>query len=87
MSPTRATTLRSKTERVIEEMTTELLELYARRKAARGHPFPPDTEWQREMEDLLARGDEDSLATYAELEERFRAAGGAGEAAAIHRLQ
>ena len=43
-------TLRRKTERVIEEMTTELLELYARRQAAVGHAFSPDTRWQMEME-------------------------------------
>ena len=42
--------LRSRTERGIEIMTTELLELYARRKAAAGHAFSPDTRWQREME-------------------------------------
>ena len=43
-------TLRRKTEKVIEEMTTELLELYARRQAAVGHTFSPDTRWQMEME-------------------------------------
>ena len=43
-------TLRSKTERVIEEMTTELLELYARRQAARGYAFSEDSRWQLEME-------------------------------------
>ena len=42
--------LRSRTEKVIEEMTTELLELYARRQAARGFAFSPDTRWQMEME-------------------------------------
>jgi transcription-repair coupling factor (superfamily II helicase) len=43
-------TLRRKTERVIEEMTTELLELYARRQASVGYAFSPDTRWQMEME-------------------------------------
>lgn len=42
--------LKSRTEKVIEEMTTELLELYARRQSARGHAFSPDTRWQMEME-------------------------------------
>ncbi|MDX1494666.1 MAG: transcription-repair coupling factor, partial [Longimicrobiales bacterium] len=42
--------LKRKTERVIEEMTTELLELYARRQAAKGYAFSPDTRWQMEME-------------------------------------
>ena len=43
-------TLRAKTEKVIEEMTTELLELYARRQTAVGYAFGPDTRWQLEME-------------------------------------
>lgn len=42
--------LRSKTERVIEEMTAELLELYARRQAAEGYAFSADSRWQMEME-------------------------------------
>jgi transcription-repair coupling factor (superfamily II helicase) len=41
---------RKKTQQAIEEMTAELLELYARREASVGHAFPPDTRWQREME-------------------------------------
>ncbi len=43
-------TLRRKTEEAIEKMTAELLELYARREAASGHAFGPDTRWQKEME-------------------------------------
>jgi transcription-repair coupling factor (superfamily II helicase) len=43
-------TLRDRTQRVIEEMTTELLELYARRQTARGYAFGEDTRWQLEME-------------------------------------
>jgi len=43
-------TLRRKTEKAIEEMTAELLQLYARRRTAEGHAFPPDTRWQKEME-------------------------------------
>ena len=42
--------LRRKTEESIEQMTAELLELYARRHMARGHAYPEDTRWQREME-------------------------------------
>ena len=42
--------LRRKTEGAIEAMTAELLALYARREAASGHAFPPDTRWQKEME-------------------------------------
>ncbi len=43
-------TLKRKTETVIEEMTTELLELYARRQSAVGFQYSPDTRWQMEME-------------------------------------
>jgi transcription-repair coupling factor (superfamily II helicase) len=42
--------LREKTEHAIEEMTVELLELYARRQATEGFTFSPDTKWQKEME-------------------------------------
>lgn len=43
-------TLRKKTEEAIARMTAELLELYARREAASGYAFGPDTRWQKEME-------------------------------------
>ncbi len=42
--------LKGKTERAIEAMTGELLDLYARRETATGFAFSPDTRWQREME-------------------------------------
>jgi transcription-repair coupling factor (superfamily II helicase) len=42
--------LKRKTEKAIEAMTSELLDIYARREAATGFPFSPDTRWQREME-------------------------------------
>ena len=34
-------------------MAEKLLELYAERKMAAGHPFPPDSNWQREFEDAF----------------------------------
>jgi transcription-repair coupling factor (superfamily II helicase) len=43
-------TLRRKTEEAIEQMTRELLELYAEREVAEGFAFSPDGKWQREME-------------------------------------
>lgn len=43
-------TLRRKTEEAIEQMTRELLELYAEREVAEGYAFAPDGKWQREME-------------------------------------
>ena len=33
------------------ELAQELLEIYASRQVATGHAFPPDTPWQRELED------------------------------------
>ena len=43
-------TLRRKTEAAINQMTAELLDLYATRRSRPGHAFSPDTRWQREME-------------------------------------
>lgn len=43
-------TLKKKTEEAIAKMTAELLELYARREAASGYAYGPDTQWQKEME-------------------------------------
>ncbi len=42
--------LKGRTEAAIEEMTAELLHLYAERSRAEGHAYPPDTRWQKEME-------------------------------------
>jgi transcription-repair coupling factor (superfamily II helicase) len=43
-------TLRRKTEKAIEDMTAELLQLYARRAASKGFAFSADSRWQKEME-------------------------------------
>lgn len=50
-------TARAKTRAAIEKMATELLELYARREAAQGHAYPPDTRWQKEMESAFLYDD------------------------------
>ena len=42
--------MKAKTRRAIQDMTEELLRLYATRKARPGHAFSPDTPWQRELE-------------------------------------
>jgi transcription-repair coupling factor (superfamily II helicase) len=42
--------LRSRTERAIQEMAHELLELYARRQLSERPVYPPDSRWQKEME-------------------------------------
>jgi transcription-repair coupling factor (superfamily II helicase) len=41
---------RERTRMAIEEMTVELLDLYARRKIATRPPHVPDTPWQRQLE-------------------------------------
>lgn len=41
---------RQKTQKAIQEMTAELLELYAARSAEKGFSYAADTRWQREME-------------------------------------
>ena len=41
---------RQKTQKAIQEMTAELLELYAARAAEKGFAYGADTRWQREME-------------------------------------
>ena len=41
---------RDKTRAAIQEMTVELLDLYARRKVAMRPPHLPDTVWQRQLE-------------------------------------
>src|SRR5690606_24681956 len=44
------TRTKEKARKAIEEMASELLELYAAREASVGYSFSPDTRWQREME-------------------------------------
>jgi transcription-repair coupling factor (superfamily II helicase) len=41
---------RDRTRAAIQEMTVELLDLYARRKVASRAPHLPDTQWQRQLE-------------------------------------
>jgi transcription-repair coupling factor (superfamily II helicase) len=42
--------LRKKTEEAIQQMASELLELYAVRQTAERPPYPQDSKWQKEME-------------------------------------
>jgi len=44
---------KKKVKKAMREMAQELLELYAARRAARGHEFGPDTPWQKEFEDAF----------------------------------
>jgi len=45
------TKTKEKVSRAVRDMTAELLDLYATRHTLEGHPFPPDTVWQKEFED------------------------------------
>ncbi|MBV8943429.1 MAG: transcription-repair coupling factor [Solirubrobacterales bacterium] len=45
--------VKARARRAAQELAGELLNLYAERRRREGHPFPPDTEWQREFEDAF----------------------------------
>jgi transcription-repair coupling factor (superfamily II helicase) len=38
----------------VDDLAKQLLELYAQRKMVAGHAYPPDTPWQKELEDAFA---------------------------------
>ncbi len=60
--------LRARTEASIEETALELLQLYAERRSAPGHAFPPETPWQREMESaFLYEETPDQLAAWEDV--------------------
>jgi transcription-repair coupling factor (superfamily II helicase) len=44
---------KTRVRKSVSDMAEKLLELYAERKMATGHPFPPDSNWQREFEDAF----------------------------------
>jgi transcription-repair coupling factor (superfamily II helicase) len=44
---------KARVKKAMKDMADELLKLYAARKAAQGHVFPADTEWQREFDDAF----------------------------------
>ena len=44
---------KTRVRKSVSDMAEKLLELYAERKMAAGHPFPPDSNWQREFEDAF----------------------------------
>jgi transcription-repair coupling factor (superfamily II helicase) len=48
---TRWDSLKARARRAAQELAGELLNLYAERKRREGHPFPPDSDWQRDFED------------------------------------
>lgn len=46
-------TTKTKARKAVREIAGELVALYAKRQAAPGHAFAPDTPWQAEMEDAF----------------------------------
>ena len=43
-------TRKAKVRKAVEDLAQKLIDLYSRRKAARGFPYPKDTEWQTTFE-------------------------------------
>jgi transcription-repair coupling factor (superfamily II helicase) len=59
---------KARVKKAMKDMADELLKLYAARKAAQGHPFPTDTQWQREFEDSFEFNEtEDQLTATADI--------------------
>jgi transcription-repair coupling factor (superfamily II helicase) len=44
---------RARVKKAVREIAAELVVLYRKRMATPGHPFPPDTPWQHEMEEVF----------------------------------
>jgi transcription-repair coupling factor (superfamily II helicase) len=44
---------KARARKAVREIAAQLIQLYAARKATRGHAFGPDTPWQRELEDAF----------------------------------
>ncbi len=54
---------KARVRKAMQDMTEELLKLYAQRKAAVGHSFPADNEWMREFEDAFEYSETEDQAT------------------------
>jgi transcription-repair coupling factor (superfamily II helicase) len=59
---------KARVRKAMQDMADELLKLYAQRKAAQGHSFPPDNEFQREFEDAFDYNEtEDQISAIADI--------------------
>jgi transcription-repair coupling factor (superfamily II helicase) len=59
---------KARVKKAMEDMADELLKLYAQRKAAQGHAFPPDNEFQKEFEDAFDYNEtDDQLSAIADI--------------------
>jgi transcription-repair coupling factor (superfamily II helicase) len=54
---------KARVKKAMKDMADELLKLYAARKAAQGHSFSVDTQWQREFEDSFEFNETDDQIT------------------------
>jgi transcription-repair coupling factor (superfamily II helicase) len=54
---------KARVKRAMKDMADELLKLYAERKTAVGHAFPPGNEWFREFEDAFEFNETEDQAT------------------------
>ncbi len=59
---------KARVKKAMADMADELLKLYAQRRAAEGHSFTPDNEFQREFEDAFDYNEtEDQIAAIADI--------------------
>ncbi|MFY9262408.1 MAG: transcription-repair coupling factor [Actinomycetaceae bacterium] len=59
---------KAKARAAVKQIAKELVRLYAKRRATKGHAFSPDTPWQRELEDAFEFVETpDQLATIEEV--------------------
>ncbi|MFR9724792.1 transcription-repair coupling factor [Streptomyces sp. MS19] len=64
------TKTKARARKAVKEIAADLIKLYSARMAAPGHPFGPDTPWQRELEDAFPWAETpDQLTTIAEVKE------------------
>jgi transcription-repair coupling factor (superfamily II helicase) len=54
---------KARVKKAMKDMADELLKLYASRKAAQGHAYPADTQWQKEFEDAFEFNETDDQLT------------------------
>ncbi|TDQ54855.1 transcription-repair coupling factor [Actinorugispora endophytica] len=47
------TKTKNRARKIVREIAGDLIRLYSARQASPGHPFAPDTPWQRELEDAF----------------------------------
>ncbi len=58
----------ARVKKAMQDMADELLKLYAQRKAAQGHAFPPDNQFQHEFEDAFDYNEtDDQLSAIADI--------------------